>query len=176
MDRKMHGLLLILAVVIFTLGIYALVTHVSQEQLLKYGYAGVFLVMFVSSATIILPAPGLALVLVAGSVLNPVLVGIFAGAGAGCGELTGYVAGKGGREIVGRGKRTAQVEKWMKRNGFLTILVLAAIPNPVFDVVGIVAGGLQYDWKKFVLAAVLGNVIKATYIAYAGKAALGWIF
>jgi len=54
--------------------------------------------------------------------------------------------------------------------------VLAAIPNPVFDVVGIVAGGLKYDWRKFLLAAVLGNIVKAMYVAYAGKVALGWMF
>ncbi len=176
MKRKMHGLLLILAIVVFTLAIYALATRVNQEQLLSYGYLGIFLVMLLSSGTIILPAPGLAVVLVAGSILNPFLVGFAAGLGAGCGELTGYLAGKGGREMAGNGKRVKDIEKWMKNYGFLTIFVLAAIPNPIFDVVGIVAGGLKYDWRKFLLAAVLGNIIKATYIAYAGKAALGWIF
>jgi len=176
MNRKVQGLLILGAVVIFTLLIYTAATRVSQEQLLGYGYLGIFIIMFISSATVILPAPGAAVVLLAGSIMNPLLVGIFAGAGAGCGESTGYLAGRGGREIVGNSVHAKRVEKWMKKNGFLTIFALAVIPNPLFDVVGIVAGGLEYDWKKFMLAAVLGNIVKATYVAYAGNAALGWMF
>jgi uncharacterized membrane protein YdjX (TVP38/TMEM64 family) len=176
MDRRAHGIILILAVVLFTFAIYTVATRASQEQLLSYGYVGIFFVMLISSASVILPAPGLAVVFAAGKFLNPLLVGIFAGLGAGIGELTGYLAGKGGREAAAGNAHFARVEKWMMKNGFITILVLAAIPNPIFDLVGIAAGALKYDWKKFLLAAIIGNVIKATYIAYFGSRVLGLLF
>ena len=63
----------------------------SLEDLISYGYVGAFLAMFVSSATIILPAPGIVMVFaIAAAGANPILVGLFAGIGAGLGELVGY--------------------------------------------------------------------------------------
>ena len=47
----------------------------------RYGYPGVFVLSLLSSATIVLPAPSLAVVSVMGAVLNPVGIGLAAGAG-----------------------------------------------------------------------------------------------
>ena len=58
-----------------------------------YGYPGLFLLNLLASATLILPAPGLALALAAGATLNPYLVGLAVGSGSTLGELTGYIAG-----------------------------------------------------------------------------------
>ena len=66
------------------------------EQFAPYGYPGIFVINLLGNATVALPAPSLAIVSVAGSVLNPYLVGLFAGAGSALGELTGYLAGYSG--------------------------------------------------------------------------------
>ena len=174
MDRRMQGALLVLLVLTITLLIYLLTTKSTTEQLASYGYLGIAIVMLISSATVILPAPGLAVVFAAGRLLDPLLVGLFAGVGAALGELTGYLAGYGGRQVLDEKGKMQKVQNWVEKNGFITILVLAAIPNPAFDIVGIAAGSLRYDVKKFLLAAVMGNVIKASYIALLGDAALGW--
>ena len=60
-----------------------------------FGYLGVFLASLIGSATIILPVPSFALVIAAGSQLDPLWVGIISGAGAAIGELTGYGLGYG---------------------------------------------------------------------------------
>ena len=36
----------------------------------------------------------------------------------------------------------------MNKNGFITILVLATIPNPIFDLSGIFAGATHYSLKN----------------------------
>jgi membrane protein DedA with SNARE-associated domain len=179
LQKHVKGALLVLFVLAFVAIVYSVAARGDLEGLIRtYGYIGVAFVMFVSSATIILPAPGLAVVFAAGAFLNPYLVGLFAGTGAAFGELTGYLAGYGSREVLDdmTGRRVKAVQKWMEKNGFATILVFALFPNPVFDLVGIAAGSMKYDWKKFLLAALIGNVIKATYIALAGGKLFGWLF
>ena len=177
MDKRTMGALLLAFALAATLLIYAIVTKSDAEALItSYGYLGIALVMFLSSATVILPAPGLAVVFAAGRFLNPVLVGLFAGTGAALGELTGYFMGYGGRQALDGNDNARKIQGWVERYGFFAILVLAAIPNPVFDIVGIAAGGLRYDIRKFLLAALMGNVIKATYIALLGEATFGWLF
>ena len=60
-----------------------------------FGYLGVFLASLIGSATIILPVPSFALVIAAGSQLDPLWVGVISGTGAAIGELTGYGLGYG---------------------------------------------------------------------------------
>jgi len=49
------------------------------HNLSNYGYAGIFVVNFISSATVLLPLPGTASVFIGGAVWNPVIVGIVSG-------------------------------------------------------------------------------------------------
>lgn len=137
-------------------------------QLSGYGYLGLFLLNVATSATLILPVPGLALAFAAGSSFSPVLVGLAVGLGSTFGELTGYLAGYSGQGIVENQAQYARVQGWMRRYGLWVIFVLALIPNPVFDVAGILCGVLRIPVWKFLLAAGVGKVIKATVIAYAG--------
>lgn len=142
-------------------------------NLASYGYVGVFLISLLGNATVILPVPSLAVVFAGGGVLNPLLVGLVAGLGEPLGELTGYMAGFGGSAVVADRERFQQVKEWMQRRGFLTILVLSAIPNPLFDLAGISAGMLHYPVHKFLLACWIGKTIKAVAIAYLGSGLLG---
>ena len=59
----------------------------------------------------------------------------------------------------------------MKRYGMWAVFGLAVIPNPLFDIVGIVSGVLRIPVWRFFCACWAGNVIKATAIAFAGMGA-----
>jgi membrane protein YqaA with SNARE-associated domain len=133
------------------------------------GYPGIFLVSLLSSATIILPAPSLALVFAMGSALPWLPVGLAAGAGEALGELTGYAAGFGGRAVIEDQKSYKHLESWMQRRGGITILVLSIIPNPLFDLAGIAAGTLGYPLWRFLLIAWAGKTIKTSLVAWAGS-------
>ena len=63
----------------------------------------------------------------------------------------------------------------MERYGLAVIAVLAAIPNPFFDMAGIVAGSLRIKWWHFLLAALIGKTVQAIFIAYAGALGIGWV-
>lgn len=160
-----------LVALVVSLAITALIVIFRRElaDLAGYGYVGVFFISLLGNATVILPVPSLAVVFAGGGVLNPLLVGLVAGLGEPIGELTGYMAGYGGSAIVEDRSRFVQVQAWMERRGFLTILVLSAIPNPLFDLAGISAGMLHYPVLKFLAACWIGKTIKAVAIAYLGS-------
>lgn len=137
-------------------------------KLTNFGYLGIFLINLVGSATVIIPAPSIIATFVGGSIYNPLLVGIFSGIGAGLGELTGYLAGYGGSVVIKENKNYEKISKWMNKNGFVTILVLAIIPNPIFDLSGIFSGATHYSLKKFLTAVLIGKIIRFIGIALLG--------
>jgi uncharacterized membrane protein YdjX (TVP38/TMEM64 family) len=63
----------------------------------------------------------------------------------------------------------------MQRHGFLTVLALSAIPNPLFDLAGIAAGASHYPIARFVTACFLGKTIKGLAIALAGSQSIPWL-
>jgi uncharacterized membrane protein YdjX (TVP38/TMEM64 family) len=125
-----------------------------------------------STATLILPAPGLALTAIAGSAGDPIVVGIVAGLGQAVGELTGYAAGWSGRSLLPDNPASRKVRGWLARRGMLVIFVLALTPNPLFDVAGIAAGVLRMPVLRYLAAAAGGKILKNIIIA-AGGSALG---
>jgi membrane protein YqaA with SNARE-associated domain len=163
---KALRLLIVLLVLGLSLGIYAFRGHFAELGAL--GYPGISLVSFLGNATIILPAPSLALVFAMGSALPPVLVGLAAGIGETLGELTGYAAGFGGRAVIENRKLYDRLAAWMGRAGDITIFVLSVIPNPLFDLAGIAAGTLRYPLWRFLLVSWLGKTIKTVLVAWAG--------
>ncbi|MBN2363704.1 VTT domain-containing protein [candidate division WOR-3 bacterium] len=157
-----------LIIIVVALSVLILIFRNRIEYLKDYGYAGLFLISVLSSASIILPVPGLFLVFTFGAVLNPVLVGVVSGVGSAAGEITGYLLGYGGRIAVEDGEKYRKISGWMKKWGGLTIVVLAFIPNPLFDVAGIVSGMLRYPLWKFLLYSLVGRIPKHIIFAYAG--------
>jgi membrane protein YqaA with SNARE-associated domain len=144
-------------------------------QLAAIGYPGIFLVSLLGNATIILPAPSLALVFAMGSALPPVLVGLSAGIGEALGELTGYAAGVSGRGVIEDQKMYDRLKNWMQRRGGVTILLLSCIPNPFFDLAGIAAGTLRYPLWRFLLFCWIGKTLKTMAVAWAGAQSINAI-
>ena len=167
-------ILALLVVVGITVGGYLLRDRV--EQLAAFGYPGVFLIVLVSYATILVPVPGLAMVFALSGLLNPLGVAIAAALGGTLGEMSGYLAGFSGRAIIENWNRYEKITFWVKKYGGPAIMVLAALPNPFFDVVGVVAGVLKMPVYKFFLWVLPGQLIKMLYIAYAGSISIDWIF
>ncbi|MHB0856234.1 MAG: YqaA family protein [Anaerolineae bacterium] len=162
---------------LFSLAITTLILVYRREiaNLSHYGYLGVFLISMIGNATVILPVPSLAVVFAGGGVLNPILVGLVAGVGEPIGELTGYLAGYGGSAAIENRETFERLKGRLERHGFITIFVLSALPNPLFDLAGISAGMMHYPVQKFLLACWLGKTLKALTIAFIGSLSVGWL-
>jgi membrane protein YqaA with SNARE-associated domain len=134
-----------------------------------YGYIGIFILSILGSATIISPAPVFLLAFSSGGVFSPIPVAFFVSLGSAIGEITGYLVGVSGGDIIKKHKRLKRIEGWMKINGIVTIFVLAAIPNFLFDVAGIVAGSSKIPVRKFLIATWLGRLVRYLILAYLGS-------
>jgi membrane protein DedA with SNARE-associated domain len=49
------------------------------------------------------------------------------------------------------------------------VLLLAFVPNPLFDIVGVTAGILKMPYPKFLLWCMLGKILKMLAFAYGGS-------
>ena len=177
--QKKHWLTIarMLAIVV-VIGISVFVYSIRDqvEEFAIYGYPGIFIISFLANATVLLPAPGIAIVFAMGAIFNPLLVGLAAGAGGALGELSGYLAGFSGQAVIERADIYDRMVLWMTRNGNLTVMLLAATPNPFFDLTGIAAGALKMPVARFLFWCFIGVTIKMTIFAFLGSASLSNFF
>jgi membrane protein DedA with SNARE-associated domain len=191
-DRIPRGVLIaglvavLLGVLVLTIVPYSL-GWITREDFEKFGYAGIFVANFFGTATGFIPVPGLTAagqaMIVAGSQELFVPGVVIAGASAmTLAESTAYLTGSIGRGIAeerepmrGRlGEWASRAARWvdwlMVRWGFLTLLVLSAIPNPLFEFAGITAGAVRMNFWRFLVAVGIGKTIRVILLVIIGDA------
>lgn len=156
----------------FSITISVLIVVFSKQirNLQEYGYVGIFLIMLLGNATVLIPVPILAPlnILLGGIFANPLLLGLTVGVASALGELVGYLAGYSGSGIVKSSKIYKKAELKLEKYGIWAILFLAFIPNPLFDAAGLAAGALGIKWWKFLIVTVIGKTLRAILFAYIG--------
>jgi len=165
--------LALLAVIGITVYIYSIRSRVEEFE--RFGYAGIFLIALMANATVLLPAPGVAIIYAMGAVFNPLWVGLAAGTGGALGELSGYLAGFSGQVIVEKTHIYERLHPWVEKYGGWAVFVLSAIPNPFFDVAGIAAGITKLPLQTFLVFTWAGQIIKMLFFAMAGYYSLEWL-
>ena len=123
-------------------------------NLATVGYAGVFLLSFLGSAAMVLPVPGLISLCAVSGELNPFALGMLAATGETIGEVSGYAVGFGGRGLVERSRTYTRILWWMRKRGWIVILLVSIIPN-------------RYPMARFLGIVFVGKTIKGLTIAYA---------
>jgi membrane protein YqaA with SNARE-associated domain len=168
MELKFGAILPVLGAIIATVLAFLLAPYLEQVQSL--GYFGAFIIALVSNASVLLPAPGWAIIIAMGRVLDPIPLALAAGIGSGLGELSGYLLGYGGSNAVDmkKMKEFGKQKKWLKKYDMAGIFFLAAIPNPLFDLAGIAAGALKMPIWRFLLPCMLGKIVKTLILAELG--------
>lgn len=135
-------------------------------------YLAIFLMSMLASASIVIPVPGLAFTSLIGAIStnpwDPLWVGVVSGLGATIGECTDYLVGYGGRIAIHDTPNYKRVVGWMSKWGSLSIFLLALIPNPLFDLVGISAAIMKYPMWKFILVGAAGRLPKHILFSYLG--------
>ena len=176
-ENQKRGLGIAIILLICVVSFWLALNPVWVQRFGRWGYVGAFVISLIASATIILPAPGIVVIIAMSAALDPILLGIVAGVGSAIGELTGYAAGRGGRALI-PAERTRQVEQLTQltqRYGVLVLGVLAALPFPLFDFAGIVAGALRMRVVRFLLAVAVGKSIKYIILILLGASPLQWL-
>ncbi len=174
MENKLKSILSVIFVLAITCAVFFLLDYIPYFESL--GYLGAFIISLIGSATIIIPAPSWAIIFVMSKALDPVLLGIVAGLGSAIGELTGYYLGKGGTHLIEKDKKVKQYSESVNKYGAFAIFIFAFLPNPVFDIAGIAAGAMNMKLWKFLLASILGKVLRFIIFAYLGFYTLNMFF
>jgi len=174
LKKRIIAILAVLLVIAVSVGLFIFSQRYPDKvkEFGSYGYLGIFIGNLISSATVILPVPGVLVLFPLVINLNPLLVALVGATGGIIGEITGYMAGYGGQAIINKGKMYQRVEGWMKKWGVWTIFVFAFAPFLLFDIAGLVAGALRYPLWKVMRVGWIGKSLKYIGLVYA--AVWGW--
>jgi membrane protein YqaA with SNARE-associated domain len=158
--------------VVLTIVLCVLVIVYWQEfvQFSKYGYIGVFIVSFLAGITVLVPVPSVFIVFTLGAVLNPVLVGLIAGAGETTGSMGVYLTGLSSARAFHALDHTvmAKFRAWIKSRGALSVFAMSAIFNPLFYPFTAIAGMMHFGWWRFFILCLAGKSLKNILVAAAG--------
>lgn len=163
---------------LIALNFAVVLVRVPWEQFPTGGYAGILLLSFFSGATILMPGPAVGLAIVASTVLNPYGVGLAIGIGTALGEMVGYEGGRLGSDALLAFPQWIPrfLADWLKLGAeliqggnplivFGSLFLLAAAPNPFFDVVGMGSGAARISRLLFLVAVACGRVLRYTGLA-----------
>jgi membrane protein YqaA with SNARE-associated domain len=136
----------------------------------RYGYIGVFIISFLADITLFVPVPSLFIVFTLGAVLNPLLIGLIAGAGETVGSMVVYVTGlSSAKAFHALDHRVMdRFRTWIKTRGALSVFIMASILNPLFYPFTAIAGMMHFGWWRFLLLCLAGKTLKNVTLAVAG--------
>lgn len=154
---RVYAFLSVVILLAFSVLAFAMSSFVKEHA--PISYLGVFLVCFIANSTVLLPAPSILVVLEYSQLLNPVAVAICGAFGAALGEMVGFLAGAHGRYLVSR-KSIRRIENRFPDHPFIFVFSFAALPLPLFDVVGMLAGAIRLNIAKFFASCLSGKLVK----------------
>lgn len=151
--------------IIVGFSLLAFLMHDAVQKYAPVSYLGVLLVCFIANASVLLPAPSILVVVQYSMVLNPLLTALCGAIGATLGEMTGYLAGAHGGNLLAL-KVRKKVLSVMPKHPYLVVFCFSLIPLPVFDIVGLIAGAMKLNQAKFFATCLAGKLIKMASFAW----------
>jgi uncharacterized membrane protein YdjX (TVP38/TMEM64 family) len=151
-----------------------------KDDVQRWGYAGLFGIVLLRSASVVLPMPGGGVIFASGALLDPVLgvpapivAGVVGGFAESLGELTGYAAGMGGSPMLKDRTVYRRIKRWVERRPFMTVFLMTFTPPMLFDVAGLAAGAARVPIRVFYPALLSGKILRDILVALAGYYSFG---
>lgn len=176
LHRGRAVVMLILAIVI-SVAVIVLSTRFKDALIAfgQLGLVGLFVLSVVGNATVLIPAPVFVVACAAAPIYGVLATGLVAGMGSAVGEMTGYMAGYGGTAVLPQGRVYQRLHNLMERFGPLVIFLMALVPNPMFDVGGLIAGVLKMHPLAFLVATAAGKSLRLILVALACNGGLPFL-
>lgn len=166
----LRPLLIGLALVLVNVLIYLLLPPDLVEQMGNFGYLGAFLSALLANASVVIPVPYYPLLIRLGQAFDPAWVTLLAAAGSTIGELTAFYVGRSGRGAF----ENTRFYQWVQRQlshpwrAPLVLFGLSAVPNPAFDVAGLLAGAMGIPLWLFCATVFPGRIIRMATVIWFG--------
>jgi membrane protein YqaA with SNARE-associated domain len=147
-----------------------------KSFVIGYGLLGLFVGSIIANATVLFPVPVVDVVFLAlagdsTSIFEAIFLGFVVGSGAAIGEMSAYLAGLFGIQAAERVKK-AEFDKMkiirekISKFGGYFIFFSALVPFP-FDIIGITAGLIKFDYRRFFVAALAGKLARYVILSLA---------
>jgi len=166
--------------VILTVLMFVAIIYFDEQidEMKEWGYIGAFIISILGGSTIIIPVPGLAvMVALASAMKDPWHVALLGFAGV-AGEMIGavliYMTGHGAGKAISNNKRGAVQRTYdkmldiIRRRGGWALFAVAAIINPFYYPAAFACGALRMEIKKYLIISLLGKIIKVMSVVYIG--------
>ena len=124
-----------------------------------WAYAVGFLVQATTAASIMVPIPGIAALVVMSQELDLVMLAVVGAAGGAIGELLGYWLGSQGRGPLAKTRMYNKLEVAMRHWGGVVVFLFAAVPVLPMDAAGIIAGATRYPITRYLVAIFAGKLL-----------------
>lgn len=113
--------------------------------------------------------------------------GILWGFGTALGELPPYIIAKQARKAGKTAEELAELEeetgwlyrvkikvfKYVEKHAFITVILLASVPNPLFDLAGLTCGHLLVPFTTFLSATIIGKALIKVNLQIVGLIVVG---
>jgi membrane protein YqaA with SNARE-associated domain len=148
--------------------------------LIHLGALGIFAVAVVDSSMIPIPLPGstdfLLLLLTAfhsSSIASPVIYASCAFAGSVVGGYMTWATGKKGGETalekLGKGRLVGSIQRWVKRNGMVSVAFAALLPPPIPLLPFLLAAGaLGLSRARFLVSYCASRAVRYGFVGWLG--------
>ncbi len=170
MNKKNLSILTLILSLLLSFGLLYFQDFFIHAQ--KLGLLGIFLINFFSSATFFVSGPAFLTVIAGGAIYPPLLVAFIASVGASFGDMISYVFGFSGRNLalVRLRKKIwfVVLDDLFVEYGKIFVFVLALIPNPFFDAVGLLAGVMGMKYYQFFIIMLTGRFARFVVLALIG--------
>jgi membrane protein DedA with SNARE-associated domain len=166
--------------IVLTILIFVAIIYFDDQILAmkEWGYVGAFVISILGGSTIIIPVPGLAvMVALASAMQNPMQVALLGFAGV-AGEMIGsvliYMTGQGAGKAISNNRHGAVQRTYdkmldiIRRRGGWALFAVAAIINPFYYPAAFACGALRMEIKKYLIISLLGKIIKVMTVVYIG--------
>lgn len=170
-SKKLLSLLIFLSSLFLSVGLIYFRDYFSEAS--HWGLLGIFIVNLISSASLFVSGPAFLTVIVGGSLYPPIIVAFVSAIGTTLGDLVGYGFGYAGRDLA-REKLEKKIlfralESFFKAHATWILFFLAFIPNPFFDVVGLLAGVFGFSLRRFFAIVALARFLRDFLLAMIGS-------
>jgi membrane protein YqaA with SNARE-associated domain len=139
----------------FVLGIIFIVLtffiSLDSKPFLKFGYPGVFLFNVLGVRTILF----IPLV----KHMNLFLLSMVTALGMGINDSVSWIVGRSGDSVIPPSEKVKKIESGLKKYGVFALFVWSLIPFP-YDIIGFIAGYLEFSYKRFILPTFLGKLTR----------------
>lgn len=156
--RKIVEILIFSAIIILSVVIFLNKDRITDVS--GVGYIGLMFLCFLANSTVLLPAPSLMIAASCALIMNPWLVAICAALGSTLGEFVGYLFGSVSKDISEKFKKLLDKIFLKIKNQVVIVFILALLPLPLFDIIGIYSGATRMNLAKFFFACYFGKLLK----------------